>query len=123
MLGNNPGISPTVAVNDTPPEARKKTLLPGSIDASGRNAILQWILSPISSTLHLSPSFIQYDIPWHISEYQAGCKLVNISRNSVKYRITRINDVSLPKDASLNLILTVFPAQLVCLTGMIFINT
>jgi hypothetical protein len=52
--GNNPGISPTVAVSDTPPDACKKTFLPGSIDASGSNAILHWIFQPVSSTPHLS---------------------------------------------------------------------
>ena len=66
LPGNNSGIPPTVAVNDTPPGACKKTLLPGSIDTSGRSAILQCILRPTSSIPHLSPSFFQYDITWHI---------------------------------------------------------
>jgi hypothetical protein len=96
MPGNDPGISPTVAVNEIPPDARKKTLLLGSIDASGRNAMLQWILQPGSSIPYLifvissmacklcqiKPEMIgiisdfgykrhicnlQYDMTWHIS--------------------------------------------------------
>jgi len=64
--GNDPGVSPSIAVSDKRPDACKKTLLPGSIDRSGRSAILQQIRQPTSSTFHLPLAFFQNDTTWYI---------------------------------------------------------